>query len=1154
MTRHALFFAPHNPLPPQTGAKQRFVACIQALQELDYHVIYVSSTLYADSQWAASERQALRRQLGVDVIIHDASLIDKRYLARIKATAPSEGIHWDYYTPPSLRHGFRRAFVERGPDLILMNYAMWGPLAFGDEYHSAIRIMDTQDLVSRNDKMQRYTWQYLPMPAPYGPEDVDPAFLKENFFENVSLEATREEFTIYDGYDVTLAVTPKEEIVIKRNTRRTVTEFVAGWTFTAEPISNTYLTNPIFVIGPNIFNYQGYLYYVKHIAPLMQKRIPGFTLTVAGSGCRQVKPAPGTNLLGIVPDLKELYQHAPYAVCPLIGGTGINIKIVEAMSYGVPVITLKNVTDEALIQHGVNGLVANNAMELAEYIHQLYYDRALCARLGAAARETVAKKFSAKILAASLERIISQAREKTALPQKVSVIDSHPSIKLKKEPRNILHIRTDSIGDAVLFSSLLKPFRERFPSARSTVLCQSHIAELFESSPFVDRVVTFDRKLAYKKSDYQRKLLLQLRKEKYDLVVNSVYSREPLTDLLAGGIEASERIAFDGDLENISPDIKAENDKYYTHLINVGQNRRTELEKYSILLDALSINNGKLQPSVWLKEQDEVIAQRIFSDNSLDPSKTIALFAGAQYKERLYHNYAHALKSVCVKQGFSIIALGSASEYDLNQVQLRSIDVRCVNLCGKLTLRQTAAVIKRCRLAVGAESGLAHIACAVGTPNVIVVGGGHFGRFLPYSPTTSVVSLPLDCYGCSWKCTYGVNHCIQQLKAEVLAVALENVSDHSSEKPRLYIADSSYYESLDGAPQWLQPEHLIDQNTVEVIHVVNPELKVQIEAERERENRKKQLLEELQNDPNSLPVLCHLAILNIEERKWNSALSFIGRAERIHNHDQHVKELRAQYTSAIDMIFAEADKCMKKSNYTDAELMLEGLIYIDDIDIQIKVLLELARIDMLRKNWDLAIDTLTFAKNIKPTYRPTLEAIKRLKERLLNHNRILRAEGLVKLNHVPDGIALFRQIMEDADLESKKEALNDLTILDIRLRDWEAGVMDCKKLLELDPEHEYAAKRMQYVRNQISIRAVVLQAEEFIVQRQLDGAQKLLQKVLSIDSEHVDALNDLAVVAILGNALPEAEKLLNTVFRLDPENEIARENMGYIQKSFSKTD
>ena len=39
-------------------------------------------------------------------------------------------------------------------------------------------------------------------------------------------------------------------------------------------------------------------------------------------------------------------------------------------------------------------------------------------------------------------------------------------------------------------------------------------------------------------------------------------------------------------------------------------------------------------------------------------------------------------------------------------------------------------------------------------------GGGHFGRFLPWSPLTSVVCQPLPCYGCNWECRFERVHCV----------------------------------------------------------------------------------------------------------------------------------------------------------------------------------------------------------------------------------------------------------------------------------------------------------------------------------------------------------------------------------------------------------
>ncbi len=125
-----------------------------------------------------------------------------------------------------------------------------------------------------------------------------------------------------------------------------------------------------------------------------------------------------------------------------------------------------------------------------------------------------------------------------------------------------------------------------------------------------------------------------------------------------------------------------------------------------------------------------------------------------------------------------MIALGGAEDSAMNLSNLNDAGVRSVNLSGKTTLLQAAAILRRCRLAVGAETALAHIACAVSTPNVVLLGGGHFGRFMPYSALTTVACLPLACYGCDWKCKYDRVHCTWDMDPSVLSAAFSHALDN----------------------------------------------------------------------------------------------------------------------------------------------------------------------------------------------------------------------------------------------------------------------------------------------------------------------------------------------------------------------------------------
>ena len=385
--------------------------------------------------------------------------------------------------------------------------------------------------------------------------------------------------------------------------------------------------------------------------------------------------------------------------------------------------------------------------------------------------------------------------------------------------KNIIFLRTDSIGDNILASSMLPHIRAKYPDNRITVLCQDHIVELYESSPFVDAVIGFDRRKGYQDEAYRHFILQKLRELHADLLLNSLYSRDPLYDLFAINSGARARVAFNGNLCNIADDERNTNNANYTTVISDNEKHKPELERHRDFLEGIGIQVSKLEPTIWLKAEDEEFAETFFKKNKLDPTKTVGLFAGAQNNVRIYQSYGISLSDVCKSYGLSIIGLGGSDDSEINIQNLNATGVHTINLSGKTNLRQTAAILKRCRLAVGAETGLAHMACAVGTPNVVLLGGGHFSRFMPYSPLTSIVCLPLECYGCNWQCKYSRVHCIKDINVEVLALAVRQTLAGKSDKPRVFVQGTSLWEGNAEKPHWQSFHNLLNVADVEIIPV-----------------------------------------------------------------------------------------------------------------------------------------------------------------------------------------------------------------------------------------------------------------------------------------------------------------------------------------------
>jgi len=399
-------------------------------------------------------------------------------------------------------------------------------------------------------------------------------------------------------------------------------------------------------------------------------------------------------------------------------------------------------------------------------------------------------------------------------PDNVTAFSNTPPVTAKA--KSVLWIRTDSIGDNVLASSMLPHIRQEYEGARITVVCQEHIAELYEACPYVDDIVAFDKKRALLDDRYREEIVMRLRALKPDVSLNSVYSREALTDWFAIKCGAERRIAFNGSLCNISAELRDMHNQFYTDLLPSHGTHKLELERSKDFLRGLGIEAADLQPMVWTTAEDETFAEKFFHDNGLSAGNTIALFPSAQHSEKIYEQYKSVLQDF---DEFSFVILGGKDAEGYAGEICSGLPQKCWNLAGRTTIRQMAAIIRRCCLYLGSDSAGAHIACAVGVPSVVVLGGGHFGRFMPYSPLTSVVCLPLECYGCSWGCRYENPHCVKDVAPTVVAEALRQSFAEPSHKIRVFMQGDSLWKPSAGQPAWKTAEQFLQTDNTEIVSI-----------------------------------------------------------------------------------------------------------------------------------------------------------------------------------------------------------------------------------------------------------------------------------------------------------------------------------------------
>ena len=148
----------------------------------------------------------------------------------------------------------------------------------------------------------------------------------------------------------------------------------------------------------------------EEVLPLVRERRPDVSLRVVGRGASPRLAAAvaraGAELCGWVPDLEPEYRAAAVAVAPIRSGSGTNLKVLEALAAGRPLVATPMALRGIDVREDVDLLVADTAQEFADAVTRLLDDRVLAQHLAASGREHVAARNDWGALAACLHQSI----------------------------------------------------------------------------------------------------------------------------------------------------------------------------------------------------------------------------------------------------------------------------------------------------------------------------------------------------------------------------------------------------------------------------------------------------------------------------------------------------------------------------------------------------------------------------------------------------------------------------------------------------------------------------------------------------------------------------------------------------------------------------
>lgn len=292
----------------------------------------------------------------------------------------------------------------------------------------------------------------------------------------------------------------------------------------------------------------------------------------------------------------------------------------------------------------------------------------------------------------------------------------------RNNPKNILIVKTHAIGDVLLITPSIRYIKEKFPEARISMLVGKWSKDVMEGNPNIDKLITFDDSILLKKKVIKfLKLIYELRKEKYDLCI--MFHCNPIIHLMAFLIGASQRMGFEEENSGFSLTCKVPMEQ--------GLSGRYMGDIYFDLVDPEKAVQRDMRLTLVLMEDERKFALSILEKHGITKNNFIVSIApggGMNPRENVLakrwgpEGFREVVKSIINDFNGRVLMLGSSHDKAVAEKIVDGVSQKAANLCGLVTLRQSAALIGESNLLITNDSAPHHIAVAMGVPSITIFG------------------------------------------------------------------------------------------------------------------------------------------------------------------------------------------------------------------------------------------------------------------------------------------------------------------------------------------------------------------------------------------------------------------------------------------------
>jgi lipopolysaccharide heptosyltransferase II len=321
------------------------------------------------------------------------------------------------------------------------------------------------------------------------------------------------------------------------------------------------------------------------------------------------------------------------------------------------------------------------------------------------------------------------------------------------QPRRILVIRLDLIGDLVLSMTVVRVLKRTYPGAEIDLLALPSSAQIVKDDPDLSNIIPYDPNVWRRpKALVQRRnwrnafnVIRRLRSRRYDIAVSVFGNWAAMLAVVSG---APRRVGFGRESypgfmtdsvagRHWQPGERLHEVDYCLKLARAAGAAITPDDRIPRLFVTASARDelDALQQDMGIRQDKPLIACHVASNNG-------------QSKRWPIPYWATLLDRLIRERGAQVVLTGAPGDLPLIERVMERMEQAAFNLAGKTSLPQLAALLQRADVMISGDSGPMHIAAAVGTPLIAIHGPTDPAHSGPVSPSATILRSGIWCSPC----------------------------------------------------------------------------------------------------------------------------------------------------------------------------------------------------------------------------------------------------------------------------------------------------------------------------------------------------------------------------------------------------------------------